>query len=196
MRGGDDCGATAGMNQWQGKPRSLEEIHRRAALSTTHSTWPDPGSNSGRRCGMPATNRRNYDAAMIRITTLLIIQFCATSCHFFLLSPISWAVQSHAVEPHLHLERDASHPHSQLQLLASVYICTERMKGRMLFKWPAGSRRRIWRAPHFGYSARVPLQRLMYAELTLCAEYNFACSREQWHAPITVTVSFIAPSCK
>jgi hypothetical protein len=32
-------------------------------LSTTNPTWPDPGSNPGRRGGKPATNRLSYDAA-------------------------------------------------------------------------------------------------------------------------------------
>jgi hypothetical protein len=32
-------------------------------LSTTNPTWPDPGSNPGRRGGKPATNRLSYGAA-------------------------------------------------------------------------------------------------------------------------------------
>jgi hypothetical protein len=32
-------------------------------LSTTNPTWPDPGSNTGRRGGKPATNRLSYGAA-------------------------------------------------------------------------------------------------------------------------------------
>jgi hypothetical protein len=32
-------------------------------LSTTNPTWPDPGSNPGRRGGKPATNRLCYGAA-------------------------------------------------------------------------------------------------------------------------------------
>jgi hypothetical protein len=31
-------------------------------LSTRNPTRPDPGSNSGRRCGKPATNRLSYGA--------------------------------------------------------------------------------------------------------------------------------------
>jgi hypothetical protein len=34
--------------------------------STTNSTWPDPGSNPGRRGGKPATNPLSYDAAKDR----------------------------------------------------------------------------------------------------------------------------------
>jgi hypothetical protein len=33
-------------------------------LSTTNPTWPDPGSNPGRRDGKPATNRLSYGAAL------------------------------------------------------------------------------------------------------------------------------------
>jgi hypothetical protein len=34
-----------------------------ATLSTTNPTWPDPGSNPGRRCGKPANNRLSYGMA-------------------------------------------------------------------------------------------------------------------------------------
>jgi hypothetical protein len=34
-----------------------------ATLSTTNPTWPDPGSNPGRRGGKPATNCLSYGAA-------------------------------------------------------------------------------------------------------------------------------------
>jgi hypothetical protein len=34
-------------------------------LSTTNPTWPDQGSNSGRRCGKPATNRLGYGAVNV-----------------------------------------------------------------------------------------------------------------------------------
>jgi hypothetical protein len=30
----------------------------------TNPTWPDTGSNSGRRCGKSATNRLSYGAAL------------------------------------------------------------------------------------------------------------------------------------
>jgi hypothetical protein len=30
-------------------------------------TWPDPGLNTGRRCGKPATNRLSYGAAITGI---------------------------------------------------------------------------------------------------------------------------------
>jgi hypothetical protein len=35
-----------------------------ATLSTTNATWPDPGSNTGRRGGKPATNRLSYGAVL------------------------------------------------------------------------------------------------------------------------------------
>jgi hypothetical protein len=36
-----------------------------ATLSTTNPTWPDPGANSGRRGGKPATNRLSHGAASV-----------------------------------------------------------------------------------------------------------------------------------
>jgi hypothetical protein len=42
---------------WQGKPKYSEKTCPSATLSTTNPTWPDPGSNPGRRGGKPATNR-------------------------------------------------------------------------------------------------------------------------------------------
>jgi hypothetical protein len=36
-----------------------------ATLSTTNPTWPDPGSNPGRRGEKPATNRLSYGAALV-----------------------------------------------------------------------------------------------------------------------------------
>jgi hypothetical protein len=48
---------------WQGKPKYSENTCPSAILSTTNPTWPDPGSNPGRRGGKPATNRLSYGAA-------------------------------------------------------------------------------------------------------------------------------------
>jgi hypothetical protein len=45
---------------WQGKPKYSEKTCTGATLSTTNPTWPDLGSNPGRRGGKPATNRLNY----------------------------------------------------------------------------------------------------------------------------------------
>jgi hypothetical protein len=47
----------------QGKPKYSEKIYRSATLSTTIPTWPDLGSNKGRRGGKPATNRLRYGTA-------------------------------------------------------------------------------------------------------------------------------------
>jgi hypothetical protein len=48
---------------WQGKPKYSEKPFPSATLSTTNPTWPDPGSNPGRRGGKPATNRLSHGAA-------------------------------------------------------------------------------------------------------------------------------------
>jgi hypothetical protein len=48
---------------WQGKPKYSQKTCPSATLSTTNPTWPDPGSNAGRRGGKPATNRLSYGAA-------------------------------------------------------------------------------------------------------------------------------------
>jgi hypothetical protein len=49
--------------EWQGKPKYSEKTFPSATLSTTNSTWSDPVSNPGRRCGKPATNRLSYGVA-------------------------------------------------------------------------------------------------------------------------------------
>jgi hypothetical protein len=48
---------------WQWKPKYSEKTCPSATLSTANPTWPDPGSNPGRRGGKPATTRRSYCAA-------------------------------------------------------------------------------------------------------------------------------------
>jgi hypothetical protein len=50
---------------WQGKPKYSEKICSRATLSTINPTWPDLGSNPGRRGGKPATNSLSYGAACV-----------------------------------------------------------------------------------------------------------------------------------
>jgi hypothetical protein len=47
-------------------------------LSTTNPTWPDPGSNPGRRGGKPATNRLSYGTA----SSMVKLQNC---CIYLLL---------------------------------------------------------------------------------------------------------------
>jgi hypothetical protein len=49
---------------WQGKPKYSKKTCPGATLTTTNPTWPDPGSNPGRRGGKPATNRLSYGAAL------------------------------------------------------------------------------------------------------------------------------------
>jgi hypothetical protein len=49
----------------KGKPKYSEKTCPSATLSTTNPTWPDPGSNAGRRGGKPATNRMRYGAAFL-----------------------------------------------------------------------------------------------------------------------------------
>jgi hypothetical protein len=51
---------------WQGKPKHAEKTYPSATLSTRNSTWPDPGSNPGRRGVKPATNRLSYGAARLK----------------------------------------------------------------------------------------------------------------------------------
>jgi hypothetical protein len=55
---------------WQGKPKCSEKTYPSATLSITNPTWPDPGSNPGRRGGKPASNRLSYGAANSRITRI------------------------------------------------------------------------------------------------------------------------------
>jgi hypothetical protein len=49
---------------WQGKPKYSEKTCPSATLST-NPTWPDSGSNPGRRGGKPATNRLSYGTAVL-----------------------------------------------------------------------------------------------------------------------------------
>jgi hypothetical protein len=53
---------------WQGKPKYSEKTSSSATLSITNPTWPDPGSNTGRRCEKPATNRLTYGRASGTLT--------------------------------------------------------------------------------------------------------------------------------
>jgi hypothetical protein len=46
-----------------GKPKYSEKTRPSVTLSTTDPTWPDPGSNPGRRGGKPATNCLSYGTA-------------------------------------------------------------------------------------------------------------------------------------
>jgi hypothetical protein len=47
-----------------GKPKYSEKTCPSATLSTTNPTWPEPGSNPGRRGGKPANNRLSYGTVL------------------------------------------------------------------------------------------------------------------------------------
>jgi hypothetical protein len=49
---------------WQGKPKYSEKTCSSATLLTKNPTWPDLGSNPGRRGGKPATNRLSCGTAL------------------------------------------------------------------------------------------------------------------------------------
>jgi hypothetical protein len=49
---------------WQGKPKYSEKTYPSATSPTTDLTWPDLGSNLGRRGGKPATNSLSYGTAL------------------------------------------------------------------------------------------------------------------------------------
>jgi hypothetical protein len=57
---------------WQGKPKYSEKTCPSATLSTTNSTWLDPGLNQGRRGGKPATNRLSYGATFCSLIILTL----------------------------------------------------------------------------------------------------------------------------
>jgi hypothetical protein len=57
-----DDGEFGGMKVGR-NPKYSEKTYHSATLSTTNPTWPDPGSNPGRRGGKPATNRLSYGVA-------------------------------------------------------------------------------------------------------------------------------------
>jgi hypothetical protein len=52
--------------EWElvGETEVLRETCPSVTLSTTHPTWPDLGSNQGRRGGKPATNSLSYGTAL------------------------------------------------------------------------------------------------------------------------------------
>jgi hypothetical protein len=49
----------------QGKPKYSEKTCPSTTLPTTNPTWPDLGSNPGRRGGKPANNRLSYGTACV-----------------------------------------------------------------------------------------------------------------------------------
>jgi hypothetical protein len=73
MIDGDDCGAISEMNDWQGKPKYVEEAWPSAALSTTNPTWLYSGSNLCCRSGKPTSNRLSYGTVAVTAITLTLI---------------------------------------------------------------------------------------------------------------------------
>jgi hypothetical protein len=72
---------------WQGKPKYSEKTCSNATLSTTNPTWPDVGSDPGRRGGKPATNRLIYGRALKEIVTeKLICTYNKTNTRTFLVA--------------------------------------------------------------------------------------------------------------
>jgi hypothetical protein len=60
---------------WQGKPKYSEKTCPSATLSATNPTWPDLGSNPGRRGGKPATNRLSYGTAIMQEDAEILCYF-------------------------------------------------------------------------------------------------------------------------
>jgi hypothetical protein len=59
---------------WQGQPKYSE-----ITLSTTNTTWSEPGSNPGRRCGKPTTNRLSYNTAVKHLgMDIFLVSLCGT----------------------------------------------------------------------------------------------------------------------
>jgi hypothetical protein len=68
MIGEGDCGAIGGMEIGRGNRSTGENLPQRHFVHH-NPTWPDPGPNSDRRGGKPATNRLSYDAAFQALTS-------------------------------------------------------------------------------------------------------------------------------
>jgi hypothetical protein len=67
------------IEDWYGNPKYSEKTCPSATLSTTNSTWPNPGSNPGPLSWKPATNRLSYGAAsVIYLNTKLHSRKCLT----------------------------------------------------------------------------------------------------------------------
>jgi hypothetical protein len=56
----DECGAVGGMRIGKGNRSTRRKL---TTLSTANPTWPEMGSNPGRRGGKPAINRLSYGTA-------------------------------------------------------------------------------------------------------------------------------------
>jgi hypothetical protein len=73
----------------QGTPKYSEKTCPSATLSTTDPTWPDLGSNPGRRGGKPATNRLSYGTAMLKGYVCIATLSCFINLYTFLMWCIS-----------------------------------------------------------------------------------------------------------
>jgi hypothetical protein len=61
---------------WQGKPNYSEKTRHSATLPTTNTTWPDPGSNPGRRQRLTAWAMvRPYTQLLLTINTALSLTY-------------------------------------------------------------------------------------------------------------------------
>jgi hypothetical protein len=60
-----DCGAIGGMRIGRGNRSTRRKPAPVPFCPPQNPTWPDPGSNPGRRGGKPATSRLSYGAAII-----------------------------------------------------------------------------------------------------------------------------------
>jgi hypothetical protein len=52
-----------------------ENLPQRHFCPSQNPTWPDPGSNPGRRGGKPGTNRLSYGAAFLRYVNKMNISY-------------------------------------------------------------------------------------------------------------------------
>jgi hypothetical protein len=97
---------------WQGKLHCSKKPCLSAALSTTNSTWPDPGSNPGRRCRKSATNLLSY-------STTKILSYLALRIFVIRSRPVFYAVET----------EECSRSHCTLSIPSSHLYCTSLWMG-------------------------------------------------------------------
>jgi hypothetical protein len=69
---GDCDDGQIGGKRLAGKPKYSEKTCYSATFFTINPTWPNPGSNPGRRGGKPATNRLRYGAAWAMLFSAIL----------------------------------------------------------------------------------------------------------------------------
>jgi hypothetical protein len=80
---------------WQGKLKYSEETCPSVTFSAKNPTWPDLGSNPGRRCGKPATNSPSCSFSLSRtVTQELSIKFDVNSDTPFYCTVYNWTLVS------------------------------------------------------------------------------------------------------